>query len=262
MVDLEEDPQYFKKDKHGWYSTRPYNDNEDLSKFPEHCIYTTSSGSTRIKRYVDNPYPKPLGCTWIDILDMTYHKSEVTGYPTQKPESLLERIIQASSNEGDLVFDPFCGCATTLVAAEKLGREWVGIDVSPQSAKEIKERMIKLAVDRGEDELAIWPGIHNRDLCTAKQLDRLERTEWGKLPHPRTHKQRLFGDQKGKCATCPLTPGCGNVEVDHIVPKSKGGTDHKSNPQVLCSGCNLLKGNLSMAWLKKELRKRGELEEE
>ena len=156
MVDLETDPQYFKKDEHGWYSTRPYNDNEDLSKFPEHCIYSTSSGSTRIKRYVSNPYPKPLGCTWTDILDMTYHKSEVCGYPTQKPLPLLERIIKASSNPGDRVFDPFCGCATTLVAAEKLDRQWIGIDISPQAEVEIQKRMRKLSIDRGEDELAIW----------------------------------------------------------------------------------------------------------
>ena len=66
---------------------------------------------------------------------------ERTGYPTQKPQALLERIIQASSNAGDVVLDPFCGCATTLVAAEKLGRHWIGIDVSPQSAKEIKKRI-------------------------------------------------------------------------------------------------------------------------
>ncbi|MDE0178489.1 MAG: site-specific DNA-methyltransferase [Gammaproteobacteria bacterium] len=59
---------------------------------------------------------------------------ERTGYPTQKPLALLDRIIMASSNRGDLVFDPFCGCATTLVAAHARGREWVGIDISPKAA--------------------------------------------------------------------------------------------------------------------------------
>ena len=194
---------------------------------------------------------------WVDIQQAYRYRSEISGYPTQKPTPLLERIIQASSNEGDWVFDPFCGCATTLVAAEKLGREWVGIDVSPQSAKEIKKRMIKLAIDRGEDELAIWQGIHNRDLRTAKQLDRLDRTEWGKLPPYRTHKKRLFGEQKGRCAACGNNPGYENMDVDHIVPKSKGGTDHLSNLQLLCAGCNRKKGDRPQAYLDAQLERLG-----
>ena len=64
-----------------------------------------------------------------------------TGYPTQKPLKLLERIIKASSNEGDFVLDPFCGCATTCVAAEKLGRKWVGIDVSVMAYKLVEQRI-------------------------------------------------------------------------------------------------------------------------
>ena len=69
-----------------------------------------------------------------------YHLSSLvlkkkTGYPTQKPLALLERIIKASSNPGDVVFDPFCGCATTLVAADRLQRSWVGIDISPRAAE-------------------------------------------------------------------------------------------------------------------------------
>ena len=182
---------------------------------------------------------------------------ERSGYPTQKPEALLERIIKASSNEGDIVFDPFCGCATTLVAAEKLNRRWLGIDVSPQSAKEIKKRMLKLAIDRGEDELAIWKGIHLRDLRTAKQLDSLHRDEWGELPHYRRHKQKLFGEQKGKCAACGNNPGYDNMDVDHIVPKSKGGTDHISNLQLLCAGCNRKKGDRPQAYLEDQLKKLG-----
>ena len=117
--------------------------------------------------------------------------------------------------------------------------------------------MIKLAIDREENELAIWKGIHNRDLRTAKQLDRLERTEWGKLPHPRTHKKQLFGEQKGRCAACENNPGYENMEMDHIVPKSKGGTDHKSNLQLLCAGCNRKKGNRPQAYLDDQLKRLG-----
>ena len=76
---------------------------------------------------------------WNDITRAT--TKERTGYPTQKPLALLERIILASSNEGDVVLDPFCGCATTCVAAEKLDRQWIGIDISEKAAELVKKRI-------------------------------------------------------------------------------------------------------------------------
>jgi len=72
---------------------------------------------------------------------------ERTGYRTQKPLALLERIIKASSNEGDVVFDPFCGCATTCVAAERLERQWIGIDISIKAYDLVKERLSKEVTD-------------------------------------------------------------------------------------------------------------------
>ena len=78
---------------------------------------------------------------------------ERTGYPTQKPLKLLERIIQASSNEGDLVLDPFCGCATTCVAAEKLNRQWIGIDVSHKAYELVQERMQKEVEEKLDEQL-------------------------------------------------------------------------------------------------------------
>ena len=86
----------------------------------------------KIKRLVfaDQYKGKPVGDLWTDIHILTGSNSkERTGYPTQKPLALYERIIKASSNEGDMVLDPFCGCATTPVAAERLGRQWIGIDM-------------------------------------------------------------------------------------------------------------------------------------
>ena len=80
---------------------------------------------------------------WHDITPVGRMVKEVTGYPTQKPLALLERIIKASSNEGDLVLDPFCGCATACVAAERLGRRWAGIDVSHKAYELVKERLGK-----------------------------------------------------------------------------------------------------------------------
>ena len=79
--------------------------------------------------------------TWSDIPSLNNQSKERTKYPTQKPLALLDRIIRASSNEGDMVLDPFCGSGTTLVAAARLGRQWAGIDLSPQAVKLAYERI-------------------------------------------------------------------------------------------------------------------------
>ena len=96
----------------------------------------------------------PLGTKCLDWFNdipsfMTASQSkERVGYPTQKPIALLERIIQASSNEGDVVLDPFCGCATTCVASQKLGRKWIGIDVSVKAYELVKQRLKKEVEDK------------------------------------------------------------------------------------------------------------------
>lgn len=84
----------------------------------------------RYKRYLDEMQGIAIGDTWDDIPAINSQAQERLGYPTQKPLALLERIISASSNPGDLVLDPFCGCGTTIAAAQKLGRRWVGIDIT------------------------------------------------------------------------------------------------------------------------------------
>ncbi len=82
-----------------------------------------------------------------DILPISPQAAERTGYPTQKPLALLRRIIQASSNEGDIVLDPFCGCATTCVAAEDLKRQWIGVDISVKAYELVKQRLTKEVAD-------------------------------------------------------------------------------------------------------------------
>jgi site-specific DNA-methyltransferase (adenine-specific) len=84
----------------------------------------------RLKRYLDEQRGHPLGDVWRDIPPINSQAAERPGYPTQKPEALLERIIQASSNEGDTVLDPFCGCGTTIAVAQRLNRRWIGIDMT------------------------------------------------------------------------------------------------------------------------------------
>lgn len=100
-------------------------------------------------RYLDDVVKKgkAVGDVWSDIMSFQQMPTakEKMGYPTQKPESLLERIIKASSKEGDLVLDPFCGCATTVVAAQKLNRRWAGIEISPFAVETVMRRRLKRA---------------------------------------------------------------------------------------------------------------------
>jgi hypothetical protein len=91
------------------------------------------------KRYLDEMPGVPLQNDWSDIRPASGNES--LGYPTQKPRALLERIIRASSNEGDLVLDPFCGCGTTIHAAQKLGRAWIGIDITHLAISLIERRL-------------------------------------------------------------------------------------------------------------------------
>ena len=101
----------------------------------------TDLGGTRKLEY--NPHGTPVNNWWTDIPPIINWHKENTGYPTQKPLKLLRRIISASSNKGDLVLDPFCGCATACVGAQMLERKWVGIDVSELAWKLVQERMRK-----------------------------------------------------------------------------------------------------------------------
>ena len=107
----------------------------------ENRIYYTRNGIARKKRYLDEQKGRLLGNVWTDINPINAHAKERLGYPTQKPVALLERIILASSNEGDVVLDPFCGCGTAIAAAHKLRRGWIGIDITHLSIALQKYRL-------------------------------------------------------------------------------------------------------------------------
>jgi site-specific DNA-methyltransferase (adenine-specific) len=104
-------------------------------------LYYTKSGTPEYIRYLDEMPGMPLGDVWVDIAPLNSQAQERLGYPTQKPVALLERILNASSNPGDIVLDPFCGCGTTVHAAEKLGRKWIGIDVTHLAIGLIEKRL-------------------------------------------------------------------------------------------------------------------------
>ena len=138
--------------------TRMWSKNEKTMErlWQEGRIKTGRDGKPRLDgliEYLDEKEGMPVQDWWDDILRVGNTSKERLGYPTQKPIALLDRIIEASSNEGDIVFDPFCGCATTLVAADRLERQWAGIDLSPLAVKLVNERI-------SEDRGALWGGAN------------------------------------------------------------------------------------------------------
>ena len=220
--------------KNGWMIKREKMeqwDKEGRIHFP-----SDKNGRLRRKSFVDELKGMPIQNLWDDIQQIGSHSKERTNYPTQKPLALLERIIKASSNEGHVVLDPFCGCATTLVAADRLQRQWIGVDVSPKAAELVVER---IKADQG-----LFQDITHRD-------DAPQRTDLGTLPlyNCRENKQTLYGIQGGHCNGCQTHFQTQHLEVDHIIATSVGGTDHLDNLQLLCGNCNRIKGNRGQEYL-------------
>ena len=179
-----------------------------------------------LKRYLDETKGTPVDTIWDDIQGIQAQAKERIGYPTQKPLALLDRIIKASSNDGNMILDPFCGCATALVAADRMQREWAGIDLSPLAAKLVNLRM--------EKELGIF-GQHTH------RTDIPRRTDQGDLLSYKTHRHTLYGHQEGHCGGCQVMFPFRNMTVDHVVAQAKGGSDHLDNLQLLCGACNSMK---------------------
>jgi site-specific DNA-methyltransferase (adenine-specific) len=122
---------------------RHWMDQETIDKWTkEGRMIFTKSGMPRYKRYLDDTPGQPITNVWVDIPPINSQATERLGYPTQKPEALLERIIQASSNEGDTVLDPFCGCGTAIAVAQRLNRKWIGIDITYLAVALMKFRLL------------------------------------------------------------------------------------------------------------------------
>lgn len=131
-----------------WNGVRPYSgrywaySRAKMQQFEEdgRLVYTRT-GMPELKRYLDEMPGVPLQDLWTDIDPINAKATERLGYPTQKPLALLERIVSCSSNPGDVVLDPFCGCGTTVDAAQKLGRRWIGIDITTLAVDLIDARL-------------------------------------------------------------------------------------------------------------------------
>ena len=202
---------------------------------------------------------KVLETWWTDIALAVRSPKERTGYPTQKPLKLYKRIIEASSNPGDIVLDPFAGCATTSVAAEQLGRNWIGIDINEEAEEVIRERL-----EREVNASMAWDSV-------LKVLDTApERTDDGKFAAPELILESP-GAQQPKMSTAEVKAqllnmdgmvclGCGwephhadYLQVDHRKPKDKKGREVITNFGLLCAPCNLKKGK---KWTLKELQEK------
>ena len=173
-----------------------------------------------------------------DIAPIHPMAKERTGYPTQRPLALLARLIESSTGPGDMVLDPFCGCATTLVAAEAAGREWIGIDVSSTAVRLVRERM--------RDDLGLLGvGV-------------IERTDVPRRKGRRSGNIRvvLHDVQRGRCNLCEIRVDFRNLTLDHIIPRAHGGLDDDENLQLLCGPCNSLKGTGTMTAAINKLKRR------
>jgi site-specific DNA-methyltransferase (adenine-specific) len=162
-------------------------------------LHYTKSGGVEYIRYLDEMPGTPMPDIWDDIFPINSQAAERLGYPTQKPQELLERIVLASSNKGDVILDPFCGCGTAIAAAQKLNRRWIGIDITYLA--------ISLQKYRLKDAFNIIPGKDYEvigepvDLESAKQLatDNRYQFQWwacgmiGAMP-----LGGELGDKKGK----------------------------------------------------------------
>ena len=201
---------------------------------------TVMGDGALVQTYVNESGMKAMRDVW-EISYLNANAKERVGYPTQKPLALLDRIIRAGSDDGGIVLDPFCGCATACIAAEQLHRQWVGIDISPKAAELVERRMY--------DELGLfYQGSHRTDIP--------RRTDLGKLPRYNCPENRvlLYGQQEGNCGGCGHHFEGRHLEVDHIISRRKGGTDHLENLQLLCGSCNRIKGDRGMEYLRVKLQ--------
>jgi site-specific DNA-methyltransferase (adenine-specific) len=162
-------------------------DAEGKLQFP-----SNSDGALRLKMYEDESPGERIQSLWADISPIGAQAQERLGYPTQKPLALLERIISASSNEGDLVLDPFCGCGTTVHAAQKLNRRWIGIDVT-HLAIHLIQRRLKDAFSGIQFEIVGEP----KDLGGARVLALQDKYEFQKWALAMISAQPYKGGRKG-----------------------------------------------------------------
>ncbi len=233
-----------------WYSK-----SENYCFNRDDILVPFESGMTewRYKRGGQSGKPIPKGKTPDDIIIMpslNTMSKERTGWATQKPLALLKQILMASSNKGDLVFDPFCGCATTLIAAATNDRRFIGCDVDKE--------VVEITRMRWQDSADLFHESADREVAESikistqipKRSDKIKKDEPPLKLTPtevrRLYGKLLYGKQEGYCPGCEEHEKFKNMDVDHIVPRTRGGTNDMANLQLLCRQCNSSKGDKTM----------------
>ena len=258
--------RYTKSDDYLFHVERkPYKENTQ-----QVGIHSTYSGPDN---RIDLDRGTPITDWWTDIPTVTGWNPERTGYPTQKPLDLYERIIKASSNEGDIVLDPFCGCATTPIAAERLKRQWVGMDIWDGALEQVQNRLARDTILRFDDKHHITlPQVHyetappirtdDNEMAAPTLKLRIQRPvePWQKLTRHQMLRVLASAQQSSDGVICA---GCGRVlevefmELDHITPKAERGENHILNRILLCGPCNRRKrDNLTLRGLLRENKKK------
>ena len=198
---------------------------------------------------------------------------ERTGYPTQKPLALYERIIKASSNAGDVVLDPFAGCATTPIAAERLGRQWIGMDIWQGAHQMVLDRLQSEGLATvggdggrlltfGDVHYSTAPPIRSDDNEVASPPLKVKRRRL-EPPGPRMTRDdmvsQLIEEYGSRCQGCDrVFDDPRYLELDHNTPRSDGGLNHISNRVLLCGPCNRVKSNtLTLSGLREHNRQMG-----
>jgi len=169
---------------------------EELDKDNRLIFPPDPKGRIRRKVYLSDQGGPKISDVWIDITPLQGSSSERLGFPTQKPQALLERIIQASSNAGDVVLDPFCGCGTAVHAAQKLGRKWIGIDITHLAIALIEKRLKDAFVDSTPP---LEFGVHGapKDLGGARDLAARDKYEFQYWACSLVNAQPYQGKKKG-----------------------------------------------------------------
>ena len=192
--------------------------------------------------------PSP-GNLWTEAeFVLSANSPERYGYPTQKPTTLYERIIKASSNEGDMVLDPFAGCATTCVAAERLGRQWVGIDIWEKAHNAVVDRLREQAGLLGDVHYISDPPTRTDDGETVAPFlrvkERVKEPEGPRWTRAQMY-EHLLNQHGSRCVGCDRTfDDSRYLELDHNTPRADGGWNHISNRILLCGPCNRAKSNI------------------
>ena len=234
-------------------------------------------GVPQYKRYLSLYKGAKIQSVWTDIAPLQGSSKEYVGYPTQKPLKLYDRFIRIASNPGEIVFDPFCGCATTLVAAEMSKREWLGCDIWDRANEQVLVRLYREGLNPGSPErklsnedlakhmkvneqLAFW--FNKYDVNYTDTLPK--RTDDGAIaaPYLRTPLKAMSAPPADEDASAGWPKeqkkeylidatggmycwGCGDdfrhpdyLHLDHIRPRADGGSNNVSNLALLCPPCN------------------------